>query len=171
MRLKLLSALAFLVALTAALAYTTLHLRASAAESSTASSPRIADYADDVFRFKVSYPADYAVREYAEDEAGARTIAFEGPSQGEGFQIFVVPYAHSAITPERFRIDDPSGVMKDAKETDVDRTPAKSFFGYNDQMGDTREVWFIHGGFLYEVTTYKPLDAWLTAILQSWKFI
>ena len=84
-------------------------------------------------------------------------VAFEGPSQGEGFQIFVVPYAHSAITPERFRIDDPSGVMKEAKEAVVDGTPAKSFFGYNDQMGDTWEVWFIHGGFLYEVTTYKPL--------------
>ena len=126
---------------------------------------------DDVFRFKVSYPADYAVREYAEDEAGARTVAFEGPSQGEGFQIFVVPYAHSAITPERFRIDDPSGVMKEAKEVIVDGTSAKSFFGYNDQMGDTREVWFIHGGFLYEVTTYKPLDTWLTSILQTWKFL
>ena len=61
--------------------------------------------------------------------------------------------------------------MKDAQDIAVDGMPAKSFFGYNDQMGDTREVWFIHGGFLYEVTTYKPLDTWLTAILQSWKFI
>jgi hypothetical protein len=104
MRLKLLSALAFLVALTAALAYAPHHLSASAAQSSDPAAPRLADYVDDVFHFKVSYPADFAVREYAEDEAGARTIAFEGPSQGEGFQIFVVPYAHSAITPERFRI-------------------------------------------------------------------
>jgi hypothetical protein len=32
------------------------------------------------------------------------------------------------------------------------------FFGSNSAMGDTREIWFIHGGFLYEVTTYKELD-------------
>ena len=61
--------------------------------------------------------------------------------------------------------------MKDAQDITIDGTPAKSFFGYNDQMGDTREVWFIHGGYLYEVTTYKPLDTWLTPILQTWKFL
>ena len=61
-------------------------------------------------------------------------------------------------------------LLIDAKETLVGGVPAKSFFGYNDAMGDTLEVWLIHGGFLYEVTTYKPLDAWLTPILQTWKF-
>ena len=81
---------------------------------------------------------------------------------------------HSEIEPvaaEQFKTDDPSGVMKDAQDITIDGTPAKSFFGYNDQMGDTREVWFIHGGYLYEVTTYKPLDTWLTPILQTWKFL
>ena len=38
-------------------------------------------------------------------------------------------------------------------------------------MGDAREVWFIKNGFLYEVTTYKELDAWLASIMQTWKFI
>ena len=36
---------------------------------------------------------------------------------------------------------------------------------------DWREVWFIHGGYLYEVTTYKELDTWLGSIMQTWKFI
>lgn len=49
----------------------------------------------------------------------------------------------------------------------IDGVPAQSFFGYNDQTGDTREAWFIHGGYLYGVTTYKPPDAWLTPILQT----
>ena len=123
-----------------------------------------------MYHFRVSYPADFATREY-DDGAGAGTIAFEGPSPGEGYQIFVVPYDKSEITRERFLTDDPSGVMKDAKDITIDGTPAKSFFGYNDQMGNTREVWFIHGGYLYEVTTYKPLAPWLTEILQTWKFL
>ena len=38
-------------------------------------------------------------------------------------------------------------------------------------MGDTREVWFIHGGFLYEVVTYKELDDWFAGIMRTWKFI
>ena len=45
------------------------------------------------------------------------------------------------------------------------------FFGNNSIMGDTREIWLIHGGFLYEVTTYKQLDSWLGPIMQTWTFI
>ena len=39
------------------------------------------------------------------------------------------------------------------------------------KIGHTREVWFIHNGFLYEVTTYKEIDEWLGSIMQTWKFI
>ena len=59
---------------------------------------------------------------------------------------------------------DPSDVV-------VDSTRGIEFFNNAPRMNDTREVWFIHGGFLYEVTTYKELDAWLQPILQSWHFI
>jgi hypothetical protein len=38
-------------------------------------------------------------------------------------------------------------------------------------MGYTREVWLINNGFLYEVVTYKDLDAWLGTIMQTWEFI
>ena len=34
-------------------------------------------------------------------------------------------------------------------------------------MGDTREIWFINAGLLYEATTYKQLATWLTPILQT----
>jgi hypothetical protein len=44
------------------------------------------------------------------------------------------------------------------------------FFGRNSIMGDTREVWFVHSGSLFEVTTYKELDAWLSQIMATWKW-
>ena len=44
-------------------------------------------------------------------EVANTTITFESPDDGHAYQIFVVPYAESTITPERFRTDDPSGVM------------------------------------------------------------
>lgn len=169
-RHKLLLVVAFAVVLLATIGYAPLHLSAWTPQPSDAIGPLV-EYTDDVFRFTVGYPAGYIVRVYAEDEDGARTITFESPDDEHAYQIFVVPYAERTITPERFRTDAPSGVMIDPKETMIDGTPAKSFFGYNDQMGDTWEVWFIHGGFLYEVTTDKQLDAWLTPILQTRKFI
>jgi hypothetical protein len=38
-------------------------------------------------------------------------------------------------------------------------------------MGDARELWFIRDGYLYEVTTYKPLDTWLADIMKTWQFL
>jgi hypothetical protein len=52
----------------------------------------------------------------------------------------------------------------------IDGVPATMFYGSNSVMGDTREIWFIHDGFLYEVTTYKQLDSWLAPIMQTWHF-
>ncbi len=129
-----------------------------------------APYSDPNFHFSLSYPKDLDVHIYDETDGG-RTVAFEGASPGEGFQVFVVPYTEKAITAERFKTDDPSGVMKNPTDISLDGSPAKIFYGHNDQMGDTREVWTIHGGYLYEVTTYKPLDNWLGTIMTTFKFI
>ena len=61
--------------------------------------------------------------------------------------------------------------MKEPKEVTVGGARGTMFYGYNPTMGDTREVWFIHGGFLYAVITYKELDTWLAGIMSTWKFI
>jgi hypothetical protein len=53
----------------------------------------------------------------------------------------------------------------------IDGTQGTMFFGNNSVMGDTREVWFIRGGFLYEVTTNKELDTWLAGVMRTWKLI
>jgi hypothetical protein len=78
----------------------------------------------------------------------------------------MTPYSGTQITNAQFKLDEPSGVVLDRTDTTVSGVPATTFFGHNDEIGDTREVWFIHGGFLYEVTTYKELDAWLQQFLN-----
>jgi hypothetical protein len=88
-----------------------------------------------------------------------------------GFEVYVTPYSGTQISDQQFHLDEPSGVVRDRSGTIVDGVQATTFYGSNPEIGDTREVWFIHGGFLYEVTTYKELDAWLQPILQSWQFI
>ena len=47
---------------------------------------------------------------------------------------------------------------------------ALAFFS-NSKLGELREVWFIHDGYLYQLTTYKEWDEWLANIMKSWKFI
>ena len=57
-------------------------------------------------------------------------------------------------------MDGPSGVRNDQTETSVDGALALAFHGFDAVMGQTYEVWFIKGDFLYEVSTYKELRTW-----------
>jgi hypothetical protein len=87
------------------------------------------------------------------------------------FQVYVSPDSDSGITDARFTLDEPSGVKIDPTDVIVAGARGIEFFSNAPRLNDTREVWFIHGGFLYEVTTYKELDAWLKPTMQSWNFI
>ena len=57
------------------------------------------------------------------------------------------------------------------EEIDIDGVRATAFFGQNPIMGDTREIWFTHGGYLFEVETYWFLDGWLAGIMKTWRFL
>jgi hypothetical protein len=127
-------------------------------------------YRNEHYRFSLTYPDDLIINEYAEN-GGGRTITFQTKTNDRGFEIFIIPYSGQRVSEERFKLDEPSGVRKQLIAIVIDGTPATMFFGNNAIMGNTREVWFIKNGFLYEVATYKPLDAWLAAIMRSWKFL
>jgi hypothetical protein len=109
------------------------------------------------------------VKEYG--KGNTSTITFEDQKGDKGFQVFVVPYSDATVSAERFAMDVPSGVMLDAQEVTVDGARGSAFFSQNLIMGETREVWFIHDGFLYEISTYKDLDLWLASIMKTWEFI
>ena len=128
------------------------------------------EFHSEQYGFSLFSPADLAVQEFDEGN-GARTFVFGDAAREKGFQIFVVPYGPEQVDRERFLKDSPSGVMKEPLDVLIDGAKGTIFFGRNSIMGDTREAWFIHGGFLYEVTTYKDLDAWLGGIMQSWKWL
>ncbi|MEK7133591.1 MAG: hypothetical protein AAB804_00810 [Patescibacteria group bacterium] len=128
------------------------------------------EYRDEHYRFALFYPDDLTVKMYDEG-GGASTITFQNPTAAHGFQIFVVPYAGTQISNAQFKKDVPSGVRRGAKDATIDGVLATSFYSSNALLGETAEAWFIKGGYLFEVTTLKPLDTWLANIMQSWIFI
>jgi len=127
-------------------------------------------YQNSAFHFGLLYPQEMQVREYKES-GNAMSAIFADATNGRGFQIYVTPYQQDQITKERFQLDEPSGLMKEPTDILVDGVQATMFLSKNSIMGETREVWFIKNGFLYEVVTYKQLDDWLAGIMQTWKFI
>lgn len=126
-------------------------------------------YASSKYGFSLLYPNSLAVHEYDEG-GGAMTITLQNPQDAKGFQIFVVPYSGSQVSEARFKEDEPSGVREGVKTVSIDGASGASFYSTNLALGDTAEVWFIHGGYLYEVTTLKPLSSWLSDILATWQF-
>ena len=107
------------------------------------------------------------VSEYNEGD-GATTIIFE--SNDAEFEIFITPYGKATVGADQFEKDEPSGA-KELKNITIDGVRATAFFGQNPIMGDTREIWFTHGGYLFEVETYWFLNGWLAEIMKTWKFL
>jgi hypothetical protein len=128
------------------------------------------EYLNTDYKFSAFYPQELQFNQ-RDEGMGAKSIVFEDAEGKKGFQIFVVPYSDTTITTKRFKMDAPSGVLLEPVNTLVDGVKATAFYGHVPDLGDTREVWFIRGGFLYEVATYKELEPWLSEIMSTWKFL
>ena len=129
------------------------------------------EYQNNKYHFLYWHSQEAKITEYDEG-GGAATVVQENIAKQRGLQIFVVPYSGTTISDARFNKDEPSGVRYNIKDTTVGvkRIPAVTFNGYDETLGDTREVWFIHNGFLYEVTTLKGFGDWFIDIMQTWRF-
>lgn len=128
------------------------------------------EYRNEKYHFALFYPDMLAITEYDEG-FGAMTITFENNEATKGFQIFIAPDHDTQISEERFRMDEPSGVVKDKTDTSVDGAPAVAFFGRHPEVGDTREVWFLHGGYIFEAVTVKAQEEIIGTSLSTWQFL
>jgi len=129
-------------------------------------------YENKHFDFSLLYPEELQVKEF-DEKNGSWTIVFEDSAMQKGFQIFILPYEEEEITMERIQIDVQGGGIKEPKEALVGENEdirALIFWSEGSILGETREVWFIHGGFLYEVTAPAELDVWLAEIMKTWRF-
>jgi hypothetical protein len=129
-------------------------------------------YVNEKYGFSYWHAPESTITEYDEG-GGAMTIVHENAQKMRGLQIFIVPYKEKVITEERFEKDVPSGVRLNIEETSLGYLdiPAVTFNSYDEFLGETREVWFIYNGYLYEVTTFKGMGDWFGPIMKTWRFI
>ena len=134
--------------------------------------------------FSLNYPKELKIDNYKENEG--ETIVFTHPRNSEvskpegkiGFQIYITPFDDGeALTRERILKDLPEAVIEEPLRVVVNpsapeegRIQGLIFWSASEDIGRTRELWFIHGGFLYEITTYAHLDEWLAKIMDSFRF-
>jgi len=134
-------------------------------------------YTNDKYGFSLEYPQDFFIETFDEGD-GAETIVFQGRvSSGQdkiGFQVFISPIEEAGeLTRERILEDVPYAVIDEAQEVLLgpkNDIRGLLFWSEDPDIGRTREVWFAHENYLYEITTYEHLDMWLAGILSTWEF-
>ncbi len=130
------------------------------------------EYHSTRFHFSLLYPQDLVMTENISTH-GALTVTFENTDKNDvkGFQVYVQSYNLPQITEERFKKDIPSGVRKNNQAVTIAGVEGAAFYSFDPNLGETREVWFINKGLLYEASTPKPLESWFRDIFQTWEFI
>ena len=112
------------------------------------------------YGFSFLYPSALAIETFDEED-GAATITFQNPEKAKGFQIYIAPHNGPYES---------SGV-RESLTSIIGGVTGDAFYSTDAALGATREVRVVHKGFLYEITTFKSLDAELDAVIQTWKFV
>lgn len=129
------------------------------------------EYRSDKYHFSLLYPKELEVKEYVEGD-GATTFIFQNIEKEIGFQLFVLPYFEEKVSEDRFRKDISSGVRSGLTNLSFSGAVGATFYSWDTTLlAKTWELWFIQNKLLYEVTTVKQLEPWLTPILETWQFI
>lgn len=128
-------------------------------------------YTNSTYNFSFKYPEGFTMANFQEGEYG-ETILVRKKEGKESFQIFISPFDEPGpLTKERILEDLPNMIVEDAQQRLLKNgAVGLIFFGQEPSLGKTREVWFIHNGYLYQVSTLAELDRWLAGILSTWRF-
>lgn len=129
-----------------------------------------ARYTNTTYGFSLLYPIDLVKKEFNEG-SGAMTVVFQKPNEQQGFQIFIVPYTEKQIQQSRIKEDLHGAPMNNVTTIVLPgNIQAVHFESEAPIIGASTEVWFIHNGYLFEVTAYHALDSWLASILATLQF-
>jgi hypothetical protein len=126
-------------------------------------------YENHAFGFRFNYPSAMEVSE-SEDAGGYVILAEEGAGK-RNFQIFILPWdeGEGVLSPERIRADLPDIAIINPQVATLPNGQALIFESEEAGM-QTREVWIVKAGYLYQITAPLAFDGTLAALMASWQF-
>ena len=132
-------------------------------------------YENTGYGFSLKMPADFTSAETT-DPGGNDVITLQDQS-GNGIQITVSPFDEDTgqgytLTKERILKDVPDLTIRDEQPLPVgEHYQGIAFKSDNPAFGgDSRDVWFVFRGNLYQISTYARLDDLLKAMFATWQF-
>lgn len=128
-------------------------------------------------RFSFRFPSDMTLStlpNLVEGVPAGEVILVQNSNAGRGFQITISPFDEpgNILTKERIQADVPDLKIIDPKPLLIGESgQGLAFLSDNDQFGgNSREVWFVFNGNLYQISTYAHLDPILQSVFATWTF-
>jgi hypothetical protein len=123
--------------------------------------------------FSFKYPDAYTVRPIEGDDGDV--VLIENETTHKGIQIAITLYSDpdTNITADRVRRDVPDLAIANPQPLNIGggNSSGLAFESNNPAFGGaSREVWFVFGGELYQISAYAEYDALLRAIFATWNF-
>ena len=121
------------------------------------------------FGFSFSYPEGFTAS-LLDSSEGGHTVLVQNTERKAGFQIHLEAYddPDTVITAERLARDIPEMKIKEPQDIVIGAAARGLAFIASDT--GTREVWFIFGGTLYQLTAPIENDVLLQRVLDTWNF-
>jgi hypothetical protein len=120
--------------------------------------------------FSFSYPAEWVVTSF--EDAEGETVLLRDRSTNGDVQLYLTPFDEAIVlTAARIKQDLPSLSVIDPLQVEIGKRVSGVYFkSVKEGIGEAQEVWFVHEGFLYQITAVKTHPKALADILASFKF-
>jgi hypothetical protein len=131
-------------------------------------------YRNDTYRFALLVPE--ALQEHRQqDPGGSDVLVFQNDNKSWGFQISIRAFDEPGqLTETRIRKDIPSSqmVIDSAEQIAIgqDGYPALTFYSQDAALDDTREIWFVRNGYIFQISGYAKNESWLLQIVDTLRF-
>lgn len=120
-------------------------------------------YTNSKYGFSFDHSKELNISEFTEDNVDVILAS-------SGFQILISPFDEPGpITKERILKDIPDMIITNDKIISVGGESALSFRS-KDESGETSEIWFVHNGYLYQITSLPDFGGKLQKILETMLF-
>ena len=116
--------------------------------------------------FSFNYPEGFGASGFEDGEG--ETILVQ--KEGRGFQIYITAIGEDLeITEEKINQDIPDLKIKNAKAVEIGGATGLSFESEDGGL-ETKEIWFVKGQNLYQITSYPEFSDMTEGVAESWEW-
>jgi len=126
------------------------------------------NYAHAGYGFSFDYPADWNADLFKDDVGDVAVIQ----NSETGILIYIYPFDEPGpISKERVLKDIPDMKIENGRQIKIANSiDALSFDSDEREIGATKEIWFVRGKFLYQISAAEGSEETLNKMVETWRF-